>query len=186
MMAACGVGAFAIALLAAGASPPQSPPAPQTATGQSAPATHREEVVVTATRLEQLVKDVPAAVTIVTREDIRRSGATTVDEVLRMVAGFSQLRQASSHASHPTTRSAAVRGLGGSTNSRTLVLLDGVPLNEPFAGAVLEPRTGREHRADRDRQERRFGCVGQPRAWRRDPHHHEEPGDLGTRGRRDG
>jgi len=140
MMAAYGVGAFAIALLAAGASPPQSPPAPQTATGQSAPATHREEVVVTATRLEQLVKDVPAAVTIVTREDIRRSGATTVDEVLRMVAGFSQLRQASSHASHPTTRSAAVRGLGGSTNSRTLVLLDGVPLNEPFAGAVYWSR----------------------------------------------
>jgi len=131
---------FAINAVVAAGMPAQNPPAQKPPAEQSGSGTYKEEVVVTATRLEQLVKDVPAAVTIVTKEDIRRSGATTVDEVLRLVTGFSQLRQASSHASHPTTRSAAVRGLGGSTNSRTLVLLDGVPLNEPYAGAVYWSR----------------------------------------------
>lgn len=99
-----------------------------------------ETVVVTANRLEQRVKDVPVTVIVLTRQDILRSTAQSVDELLSQIPGFSLLRQGSSHASHPSVRSASMRGLGGSNNSRTLVLLDGVPMNEPFAGVVYWTR----------------------------------------------
>jgi outer membrane receptor protein involved in Fe transport len=95
-----------------------------------------DPVVVSASRVEQQLRDVPANVTVITREDIEASPARTVDDLLRQVPGFSLFRRSSSLVTHPTTQGVSLRGIGPSGVSRTLVLLDGVPLNDPFGGWV--------------------------------------------------
>ncbi|HWQ70492.1 MAG TPA: TonB-dependent receptor, partial [Patescibacteria group bacterium] len=85
---------------------------------------------------EQRLRDVPANVTVITREDIEQSPARTVDDLLRQIPGFSLFRRSSSLVTHPTTQGVSLRGIGPSGVSRTLVLLDGVPLNDPFGGWV--------------------------------------------------
>lgn len=95
-----------------------------------------EEVVVTASRSEQKVADLPANVAVLTRADIRQGAALTLDDVLRSVPGFRLFRRSSSLVGHPTTQGVSLRGVGASGASRTLVLLDGMPLNDPFGGWV--------------------------------------------------
>jgi len=111
--------------------PPGSP-----ATGEVEEAVRLEPVVVSASRIEQRLRDVPANVTIMTREEIQQSAARTVGDLLRQVPGFSLFRRSSSLVTHPTAQGVSLRGIGPSGVSRTLVLLDGVPLNDPFGGWV--------------------------------------------------
>jgi len=107
------------------------------AAAQESPApTRLEPVVVTPTRLEQQAGDAPASVTVISREDVRQSASQTVDDLLRQVPGFSLFRRTSSVVGHPTTQGLSLRGIGPSGTSRALVLLDGVPINDPFGGWV--------------------------------------------------
>ncbi len=95
-----------------------------------------KEVVVTATRTDQTLTNIPANVTILDRAEIQRSAAQTLDDLLRKVPGFSLFRRSSSVVAHPTTQGVSLRGIGASGSSRTLILLDGMPLNDPFGGWV--------------------------------------------------
>ena len=99
-----------------------------------------EEVIVTPTRTEQRLGNVPASVSVLTSERIAASPAVVADDVLRQVATFSLFRRTSSLASHPTSQGVSLRGIGPSGQSRTLVLLDGVPFNDPFGGWVYWTR----------------------------------------------
>ena len=95
-----------------------------------------ETITVTATRSEQRLGDLPNQVSVVTREDISRSAALTVDDLLRQVPSFSLFRRTSSLVAHPTTQGVSLRGIGASGVSRTLVMLDGIPHNDPFGNWV--------------------------------------------------
>lgn len=99
-----------------------------------------EQLVVTATRSEQRVADVPASISVVSQEDILRSAAVVADDVLRQVPSFSLFRRTSSIAANPTAQGVSLRGIGPSGVSRTLVLLDDVPFNDPFGGNVFWTR----------------------------------------------
>ncbi len=104
------------------------------------PAGYAEQLVVTATRSEQLISDVPASVNIVSNEQIERSPAVVADDVLRQVPTFSLFRRTSSIAANPTAQGVSLRGIGPSGVSRTLVLLDDIPFNDPFGGWVYWTR----------------------------------------------
>jgi outer membrane receptor protein involved in Fe transport len=104
------------------------------------PPTQLDPVVVTVSRMEQRASEAPAAVTVITREDIRHTASQTVDDLLRQVPGFSLFRRTSSIVAHPTTQGVSLRGIGPSGTSRALVLLDGVPVNDPFGGWVYWTR----------------------------------------------
>ena len=104
------------------------------------PATVTETITVAATRTEQRSGDVPASVTLLSSRDIRFTAALTVDDFLRQVPSFSLFRRTSSLVAHPTTQGVSLRGLGPSGVSRTLVLVDGVPANDPFGGWVYWSR----------------------------------------------
>jgi iron complex outermembrane receptor protein len=104
------------------------------------PAGITEQLVVTATRSEQRVADVPASINVVTNEQIQQSPAVVADDVLRQVPTFSLFRRTSSIASHPTAQGVSLRGVGPSGVSRTLVLLDNIPFNDPFGGWVYWTR----------------------------------------------
>src|SRR6266542_4390572 len=112
------------------------------------PATVTEAVTVTATLTERRTGDVPASVNLLERQDIRQSPALVADDVLRQIPTFSLFRRTSSLASHPTAQGVSLRGIGPSGVSRTLVLVDGVPINDPFGGWVYWSRVPLES-ADR-------------------------------------
>ncbi len=104
------------------------------------PAALTESVTVTAGRRELRGVDTPAATTVVSSADLLSSAATTVDDALRFTPGFTLFRRSSSRAANPTTQGVTLRGLSASGASRTLVLADGVPLNDPFGGWVYWSR----------------------------------------------
>ncbi|MCI0419020.1 MAG: TonB-dependent receptor, partial [Acidobacteria bacterium] len=96
----------------------------------------RETMTITATRTPQPVEGVPASVVVVSQADLQRSPAVTLDDTLRQLPAFSLFRRSSSLVAHPTTQGVSLRGIGPSGVSRTLVLWDGIPLNDPFGGWV--------------------------------------------------
>ena len=96
----------------------------------------QDRIVVTAGRGEQRLSEISADVAVLDRGAIESAPARTVDDLLRSRPGFSLFRRAGSRVAHPTTQGVSLRGVGPSGASRTLVLLDGVPLNDPFGGWV--------------------------------------------------
>jgi outer membrane receptor protein involved in Fe transport len=115
------------------------PAAPPAAAAVPAPAPEKplgEDIVVTATRGARAQKDVPAATTVIRRSEIEQSPTKTADELLRAVPSFGLFRRSSSVAADPSSQGVALRGIGPSGVSRSLVLVDGVPANDPFGGWV--------------------------------------------------
>ncbi len=95
-----------------------------------------EPVTVSATRDPEPLSDVPYTVEVVPAEAFNDPSSLTVDDALRASADFSLFRRNDSMTANPTTQGVSLRGLGPSGASRSLVLLDGVPLNDPFGGWV--------------------------------------------------
>ena len=63
-----------------------------------------------------------------------------LDDRLRQVPGFSLFRRSSSLVANPTTQGISLRAIGSTGASRTLVLWDDVPVNDPFGGWVYWTR----------------------------------------------
>ncbi len=59
-----------------------------------------------------------------------------VDMVLKSYPGFQLFRRAGSLTAHPATQGVSLRNLGPNAAGRALVLLQGIPLNDPFGGYV--------------------------------------------------
>jgi outer membrane receptor protein involved in Fe transport len=101
-------------------------------------------VVVTASRTPQTPENVPASVRLLDTAMLRQTPAVTLDGALRSVPGFSLFRRSDSFTANPTAQGVSLRGLGPSGASRSLILLDGVPLNDPFGGWVAWTKVPRE------------------------------------------
>jgi len=99
------------------------------------PAPLVDTIVVTASRGAQRLAT-PEATTVLTSAELLNSAAGSLDDALRNTPGFSLFRRSSSRVSNPTTQGVTLRGVSGSGASRTLVLADGVPLNDPFGSWV--------------------------------------------------
>lgn len=93
------------------------------------------EIVVTAARLPPAAAD--AAFSVVRLDQAVLARSTRLDEALRSVPAVSLFRRTSSLAANPTTQGISLRAIAPSGAGRTLVTLDGVPLNDPFGGWVI-------------------------------------------------
>lgn len=102
-----------------------------------------EEVVVTATGLEERLEDAAASVVVLGEAELASAAALALDDVLRRVPGFTLFRRSGSRSANPTIQGASLRGVGGSGAGRALVLADGVPLADPFGGWVAWGRVPR-------------------------------------------
>ena len=92
-------------------------------------------VVVQADRLPHA--ESPFSIKVIEAEELKRAPQLRLDDILRaQVPGFSLFRRSSSRVANPTTQGVTLRNFGPSGAGRTLVLLDGIPLNDPFAGYV--------------------------------------------------
>jgi len=109
--------------------------APQTGENSSTPLKHLSLAqlgnieVTTASKEPEEIWRTPAAVYVLTRDDIRRSGATSIPEVLRLVPGVEVARVNSS------VWAVGIRGFGSAFSKSVLVLIDGRSVYTPlFAG----------------------------------------------------
>jgi outer membrane receptor protein involved in Fe transport len=101
-------------------------------------------LVVAVSRTPERADEVPLAVDVFTADRVRSAPGATVDAVLRESAAFSLFRRTGSLTANPTAQGVSLRGLGPSGASRSLVLLDGVPLNDPFGGWVAWGKVPRQ------------------------------------------
>ncbi len=93
-------------------------------------------IIVTGQGLEDAPSTAAYAVTDLDREVIEGAASGRLEDVLRNVAGFQQFRRSDSRSSNPSAQGVTLRGLGGNASSRALVLLDGVPMADPFFGYI--------------------------------------------------
>ena len=89
--------------------------------------------VTTVSKEPEEVLQTPAAIYVLTQEDIRRSGASSIPEVLRLVPGVEVARIDSDH------WAVGVRGFGSQFSRSLLVLIDGRSVYTPlFAGVYWD------------------------------------------------
>lgn len=93
------------------------------------------EVVVTGARLPPAAGEAAFSVIRLTEADLRAE--QRLDEALAAVPAVSLFRRTSSLSANPTTQGISLRAIAPSGAGRTLVTLDGVPLNDPFGGWVI-------------------------------------------------
>jgi iron complex outermembrane receptor protein len=86
--------------------------------------------VTTVSKQPQQLQHTPAAVFVITQEDIRRSGATNIPEALRMAPGVEVARIDADH------WSVAIRGFAGQFSKSLLVLIDGRSVYTPLFDGV--------------------------------------------------
>jgi iron complex outermembrane recepter protein len=87
--------------------------------------------VTTVSKKEEKISRIPAAIFVVTSEDIRRSGANNIPDVLRMVPGLDVAQM------NANTWAISARGLNGEFSNELLVLLDGRNVYTPTFGGVF-------------------------------------------------
>jgi iron complex outermembrane receptor protein len=87
--------------------------------------------VTSASRREQLAEDVPAAVYVIGHDEIRRSGLTSIPELLRLAPGV-QVAQVNAN-----KWAVSVRGFNGLYSNKLLVLVDGRSIYNPAFATVL-------------------------------------------------
>lgn len=95
-----------------------------------------EEVTVVATSRPTRLADTPSSVATLDAGDLAAVGAARIDDALRSIPGFSLFRRSGSRTANPTAQGVSLRGVGATGASRSLVLDDGVPLNDPFGGWI--------------------------------------------------
>jgi len=93
--------------------------------------------------VEDRIPAMPTSQYAIPEEQVEVAGSLVVDDVLREVPGFSTFRRSSSLFANPSSQGVSLRGVGASATSRSSVLLDGIPLNDPFGGWVYFARVPR-------------------------------------------
>jgi len=86
--------------------------------------------VTSASKKEQKLSRVPAAIFVITQEDIHRSGATNIPDLLRIVPGL-EVAQINS-----STWAISARGFNGQYSNKLLVLIDGRTVYTPLFSGV--------------------------------------------------
>ncbi len=129
---------FLLLTVSAWAQTPAPPSAPSGPAPAPAPAIPPLQTSITVTG--KIETEAPASITTLDQQEIEATPGVNLDDRLRQVPGFSLFRRTSSVVANPTTQGISLRGLGSSGASRTLVLWDGVPINDPFGGWVYWTR----------------------------------------------
>ena len=88
-------------------------------------------VITTASKREETRMEAPASVFVITREEIRRSGATSIAEALRLAPGVEVARRG------PDTWAISMRGFNSDITNKLLVLIDGRSVYSPLYAGVF-------------------------------------------------
>ncbi|CAN5386212.1 TonB-dependent receptor [soil metagenome] len=101
------------------------------------PATGQDEAIVVLGQGLPLPPGTPAYGSVeIDRDRLTNAASGRIENALGDIAGFQQFRRSDSRSANPSAQGATLRALGGNASSRTLVLLDGVPMADPFFGYI--------------------------------------------------
>ncbi len=114
--------AFSILSLSLSSEESQEKPKKEESTANSL----KYDIVVTATRIETPAKEIASSMTVIKREDLERTKKSTVLEALQEVLGITVIQNG------PLGSAASVL-LRGANSEHTLVMMDGVELNDPIS-----------------------------------------------------
>lgn len=92
-----------------------------------------EAVVITASRREQKLSESPSAISVITKEEIRRSPFRNIPELLQYVVGMD------GYTKTHTDMDVSARGFAKDETPKTLVLLDGQPVNTVLYSGMQWP-----------------------------------------------
>jgi len=98
--------------------------------------TDDNEIIVTGRGLEETPATPAYDVQTIEREELVSTASGRLEDALANVAGFQQFRRSDSRSSNPSAQGVTLRALGGNATSRAQILLDGVPLSDPFFGYI--------------------------------------------------
>ncbi len=98
--------------------------------------TTQQSVTVTAERGLAGLVDLSTSTATLDPQQLGQAPGLALDDRLHQVAGFTLFRRTSSWTANPTTQGISLRGLGSTAASRTLVVSDQVPQNDPFGGWI--------------------------------------------------
>ena len=80
--------------------------------------------------------ETPAGTSVLSAAELLTWAAGALDDALRTTPGFGLFRRTSSRVANPTTQGVTMRGVSASGASRSIVLADGLPLNDVFGSWV--------------------------------------------------
>ncbi len=122
----------ALAILISLANPTRAQQAPNDLSNESLEDLMNTEVI-SVSKTEQKMSQVAAAIFVITQEDIRRSGATDIPDLLRMVPGLDVAQI------NANTWAISSRGFNARFSNDLLVLIDGRPVyTETFGGVYWD------------------------------------------------
>src|SRR5271170_2521136 len=94
-------------------------------------------VLKTSINVTDSISDIsPASISVLSNKVLETDPGVSLDDQLRIIPGFSLLRRTSGVVASATTQGVSLRGLGLAGPSRTLVLWDDIPLNDPYGGWI--------------------------------------------------
>jgi len=93
-------------------------------------------IVVTGTGLADTPATPAYDISIIERDALTTTASGRLEDALASVAGFQQFRRSDSRAANPSAQGITLRALGGNATSRAQMLLDGVPVADPFFGYI--------------------------------------------------
>ena len=102
----------------------------------SAQETEAPVIVVTGEGLDETPATPAYDQHVIDREQLVSVPSGRIEDALASVAGFQQFRRSDSRSANASAQGATLRALGGNATSRALVLLDGVPMSDPFFGYI--------------------------------------------------
>ena len=102
----------------------------------SAQETEAPVIVVTGEGLDETPATPAYDQQVIDREQLVSVPSGRIEDALASVAGFQQFRRSDSRSANASAQGATLRALGGNATSRALVLLDGVPMSDPFFGYI--------------------------------------------------
>jgi outer membrane receptor protein involved in Fe transport len=95
-----------------------------------------EQITVTATRSSVSIGSTANTIYALSAQDLQNYPALTLDQRLGQLPSFALFRRASSLIANPTSLGVSLRGLGSTAASRSLVIADGIPMNDAFGAWV--------------------------------------------------
>jgi outer membrane cobalamin receptor len=100
------------------------------------PTAGAEQITVTAYRAPLGDLESPATTRVLSQRALATTAGITLDDQLRQLPGVELFRRSPSLVANPTSQGISVRGLGSTSASRTLVMEEDVPLNDPLGGWI--------------------------------------------------
>lgn len=94
-------------------------------------ATQKMETVTVSAGKGSTLEEMDMSTTVISREQVQQAPETTIEQIVNKIPGVFSPQQPSGQL-HPTAQVFSIRGFGTTTNTNTLLMVDGLPVGDPY------------------------------------------------------